>query len=154
MWYRASNLQNLYAPRKSSAGRQTLSPRFRFTARNVALPERVPLTDCGSRPQDTRHRQRPDVEIVGAEHFGPLSLVSLFDHLVGEREQLVGNGQAERLGGLEVDHQFEFCWLQHRQIGGLGALQKATRVNSRLTIGILDAGAVTDESARSDVRRG
>jgi len=52
MWYRASNLQNLYAPRKSSAGRQTLSPRFRFTARNVALPERVPLTDCGSRPQD------------------------------------------------------------------------------------------------------
>src|SRR5262249_16531037 len=73
------------------------------------------------------------------------------DHLVGEREQLVGNGQAERLGGLEVDHQFEFCWLQHRQIGGLGALQKATRVNSRLTVGILDAGAVTDESARSDV---
>ena len=104
MWYRASNLQNLYAPRKSSAGRQTLSPRFRFTARNVALPERVPLTDCGSRPQDTRHRQRPDAEIVGAEHFGPLSLVSLFDHLVGEREQLVRHVQAQSLGGLEVDN--------------------------------------------------
>src|SRR5262249_40524714 len=30
-----------------------------------------------------------------------------FDHLVGEREQPVWNLEAERLGGLEVDHQLE-----------------------------------------------
>jgi hypothetical protein len=28
-----------------------------------------------------------------------------FDHFVGEREQLVRNIEAERLSGLEVDHQ-------------------------------------------------
>src|SRR5262249_3648072 len=59
--------------------------------------------------------------------------------------------EAERLGGLEVDHQLELGRLQDWQIGGLGTLQKATRVNSRLTIGVLDAGAVADESAGSDV---
>jgi hypothetical protein len=30
---------------------------------------------------------------------------SLFDHLVGEHEQRVRNGNAKRPGGLEVDHQ-------------------------------------------------
>jgi hypothetical protein len=32
---------------------------------------------------------------------------SLFDHLVGGGEQRLRHGQAERLGGLEVDHQLE-----------------------------------------------
>jgi hypothetical protein len=32
----------------------------------------------------------------------------LLDHLVAEREQLVWNLEAERLGGLEVDHQLLF----------------------------------------------
>ena len=30
------------------------------------------------------------------------------DHLVGEREQLVRHVEAERLGGTEVEHEFEF----------------------------------------------
>jgi hypothetical protein len=32
----------------------------------------------------------------------------LFDHLVGECKQRRRDGQAERLGGLEVDHELEF----------------------------------------------
>ena len=31
----------------------------------------------------------------------------LFDHLVGEREQLRRNVEAERLGGLKIDRQLE-----------------------------------------------
>ena len=34
----------------------------------------------------------------------------LFDHVVGKGEQLVGHGKAERLCGLEVDHQLELDW--------------------------------------------
>jgi hypothetical protein len=46
-----------------------------------------------------------------------------FDHLVGEREQLVGDGQAERLGGLEVYHQLVLGRRLHREIGRLFALR-------------------------------
>jgi hypothetical protein len=31
----------------------------------------------------------------------------LLDHLVGEREEIVGDFDAKRLGGFEVDHQLE-----------------------------------------------
>jgi hypothetical protein len=41
-----------------------------------------------------------------------------FDHIVGEREQPVGNLEAERLRGLEVDGQFELRGLYDRQVGG------------------------------------
>ena len=33
---------------------------------------------------------------------------SSFDHLVGERQELVRHVEPEHLGGLEVDHEFEF----------------------------------------------
>ena len=45
-----------------------------------------------------------------------------------------GNGEAERPGGAEIDHQLEFGWLQHRQIGRLGALEDATGIDASLTI--------------------
>ena len=46
----------------------------------------------------------------------------LFDHLVGAGEERRWNGEAEGLGGLEVDRQLEFGWLLHWQIGRLGIL--------------------------------
>jgi hypothetical protein len=45
----------------------------------------------------------------------------LFDHLVGEREEIVGDFDAKRLGGFEVDYQLELGGLLNRKIGGLGA---------------------------------
>jgi hypothetical protein len=41
------------------------------------------------------------------DHNAPQQRPGLLDHLVGEREQLVRHFKAERLRGLEVDHQFE-----------------------------------------------
>jgi hypothetical protein len=52
----------------------------------------------------------------------PKQTASLFDHLVGKREQLIRNLKAERLGGLEVDHQLEFGGLLDGQIGWLLAI--------------------------------
>jgi hypothetical protein len=47
------------------------------------------------------------------------------DHLVGGGQQRFRDGKAERLGGFEVDHQFELGRLLNRQIGGASALEDA-----------------------------
>src|SRR5260370_14024917 len=44
---------------------------------------------------------------------------SLFDHLVGNGAQLVRDGEAERLGLVEVDHQLELNRLLNRQVSRL-----------------------------------
>ena len=41
---------------------------------------------------------------------------SLFDHLVGKREQRRWDVESEGFGGLKVDHQLKFRRLHHRQI--------------------------------------
>ena len=54
------------------------------------------------RCEDQQVRKVPTTEVA-----------SLFDHFVGAREQRLRNSEAERLGGLQVDHQLEECRLQH-----------------------------------------
>ena len=60
----------------------------------------------------------------------------LFDHLVGTGEQRGRHSEAERLGGLEVDHQLEFGRALHGQVGGLLALKDAIDVASSLPVRI------------------
>src|SRR5262245_25433541 len=47
----------------------------------------------------------------------------LLDHVVGADEDRLRDGQPERLGGLEIDHQLEFGRLFNRHVGRLGAIQ-------------------------------
>ncbi len=49
----------------------------------------------------------------------------LFDHLVGQREQVRRHDEAQRLSGLEIDHKLEFFRLDHGQVGGLFAFENA-----------------------------
>jgi hypothetical protein len=75
-----------------------------------------------------------------------------FDHLVGEREQIVGDFDAQRLGGLQVDDEFEFGRLKHRQVGGLGALENACRIYASLAIAVRPSGSFEAVSARGQGR--
>jgi len=49
------------------------------------------------------------------------SKIVLFDHLVGNCEQLVWYREAEGLGRLEIDNEQEFSRLFHWEIGRLCA---------------------------------
>jgi hypothetical protein len=47
---------------------------------------------------------------------------ALFDHLVGAGQERFGDDQPKRLGGLEIDDEFEFVRLLDRNIGWLRAV--------------------------------
>src|SRR5437667_9249305 len=52
-----------------------------------------------------------------------LRLAHSLDHLVGTCEQRRWHVEAERLGGLAIDHQFELGGLHDRQIGRFSPLR-------------------------------
>src|SRR6266478_975364 len=72
-----------------------------------------------------------------------------FDDLVGAGEDRWRHGQAERLGGVEVDDQFKCRRLLHWQIGRLGALKDLSGINAGLVIGSREARSVADQAAGS-----
>jgi hypothetical protein len=59
------------------------------------------------------------------------TLVSSFDHLVGASEERGRHGQAQRLGGLEIDYQLELGWLLDGQVRGLSPFDDLVNVASR-----------------------
>src|SRR5262245_37962914 len=89
----------------------------------------------GERPPYRAAEQRD--EVAGAS----------LDHLVGEREQVTGDCDAERLGSLEVDHELEPDRLHDRQVGRIRALEHAPGVDSGLTKRFRPVGTVTHEAA-------
>ena len=51
------------------------------------------------------------------------NIAVLFEHLIGGREQGWRQGNAECLGGREIDDKFEFGGLLDRNVGGLRAFE-------------------------------
>ena len=73
-------------------------------------------------------------DMCGATRRCPLCAKSghahLFDHLVRTRLQCRRHAQAERLGGLEVDVQLNFCCPLYRQLGGLVAPENPAGIDA------------------------
>ena len=74
----------------------------------------------------------------------------LLDHLIGASEQLWRHRNAERLGGLEVQEQFDFRGLLYRQVGRLLALEDAVDVAGRAPILVHPIRPVRDQAAAGD----
>src|SRR5262249_42704075 len=76
-----------------------------------------------------------------------LRFAALFDHLVGLGEQGRREGQAERLGGLHVDHELEFGRRLNRQVRWSRPIQDPSDVACRSSNHIGQIGAVAEETA-------
>src|SRR5271165_1702060 len=74
----------------------------------------------------------------------PDAAVASFDDLVGAGEDRLRHGEAERLGGVEIDDQLECRRLLDRQIGRLGALEDLSSINAELAIHVGEAGPIAD----------
>src|SRR6516164_9458338 len=74
---------------------------------------------------------------------------SLNDLICG-RQQRFWNGEAEGLGGLEVDGHFDLHGLLDRQVAGLVSLENPARVDAGQTVRIRKTASVAHQSAGSD----
>ena len=67
-------------------------------------------------------------------HWAAQQLTELFDQLVGEGEQTRRDGETKCPRSRQVDGQFQFGWLQYRQIGGLFTHQNLAGQNPALPV--------------------
>ena len=74
------------------------------------------------------------------------SAPGLFDHLIGQREQLRRHVEAKRLCGFEIDDELEFRGLLNRKVGRLCAFQYFVHEFCRATIELLPIHSVRHQS--------
>src|SRR5262249_60874433 len=91
-----------------------------------------------------------ELSSVGKFHSEPPSRFTSFDHLVRACEQHWRHVEAERPGGLEIDHEVEPGRLDDRQVCWLFALENPTRINAGLAIVVGNTGSVAHETASGD----
>src|SRR5262249_50411933 len=70
-----------------------------------------------------------------------------FDHLVGAAGQGQRDGDAERLGGLEVEDQLDFGGLHHREVSRLLPFENAPGVETGQTVRLRNAASVAHQTA-------
>jgi hypothetical protein len=91
----------------------------------------------------------PSRAITGREQMQQTtrSNASLFDNLVGEREQVRGELYAKRLSGTEVDREVERGWSLNRKFAILFAFENTADIEPALAIDLGKIDSVTEEAA-------
>ena len=79
-----------------------------------------------------------------------LRLAHSLDHLIRGDKQRVGHGEAECLGGFEVEARFVFGRRLHRQIGRLLALEDAIDIAGGTPVLVGWFRSVGDQTTRAD----
>src|SRR5271165_851635 len=69
------------------------------------------------------------------------------NHLVGGGQQRFRDGEAERLGGFEVDHHFVLGRRLHWKVGWLFALEDAIDVGRRTPVHVDDIRPIGNQAA-------
>jgi hypothetical protein len=91
----------------------------------------------GKKAEETPPRKSTSrtLKWVGQQYPGDLCApeIGLANHLVRLEQEAWGDGQTERLGGLEINHQFELRRLFERQIRRFRTFQNFVDVH-RLTV--------------------
>src|SRR5262249_15815551 len=124
---------------------------------NDAMGQSLPIDMTATRAQCPLHlqwrsnigmhpTQTPLPPITGHEQRVRLG-DRLFDHLVSNGKKPRRHGAAERLGGVEIDYEFELGWLKNWQVGGLGTPKYTACIDTGLAIRIRNTRAVAHETA-------
>src|SRR5262245_32348374 len=76
--------------------------------------------------------------------------MTLTNNLVGPRQHIRRNRQADLLGSFEIDHQLKFRWLLNRNVGGFCAFEHLIHEGGGAPVCVRIVSAVRDQSARFD----
>src|SRR5881227_411556 len=101
-----------------SGGSQRSSPdhrHFRLSASSRARAKRQGPVQRS--PLPTERLNRLASKRLLQQNLPNPEVARLLNHLVGKREELVRDFQAQGIGGLQIDEQLEFGRLQHGQLG-------------------------------------
>src|SRR5690349_9974547 len=108
---------------------------------SIVMPSAVKKAMAASRSSTTTLTWS-NLRIVTA----PIALCGpSFDHPVRTRQDRLRNLDAERFGGLEIDHQLDTRRQLDRKIGGLGALGDLVDVGRELPVRVPQVGAIRHE---------
>src|SRR6516165_1268811 len=97
----------------------------------------------------------PDTFDAKSAHLTGLKMIRItraasFDHLVGAGKKRRRDFDAQTLGGLQIDDQFEFRRQRDWQVGWLLALENPAGVDTNLSIGLREAPTVAHQAAGRD----
>src|SRR6516162_7982638 len=113
-------------------------------ANDVSTPMCRIRSGCCARAASGHAAAAPPSSVINARRFiQPLS----FNHLVGEREQIVRDFDVQCPRGPQIDHELKFGRPQHRQVRRLLAFENPSGIAAGLSEGIISVDPIAHQPA-------